>query len=135
MAQRVIRPHLSLRFGPMAYDEDLADRVRELLGEEPEVIERSMFGGLAFFVGGNMAVTVSSRGGVLVRVDPSQSDRLVAAGRAEVAIMRGRRMRGWLRVPPEYLRTERQLAVWVRRGIDQARSLPKKRSGGSGSPG
>jgi TfoX/Sxy family transcriptional regulator of competence genes len=117
----------------MAYDVDLADRVRELLGDEPGVTERPMFGGLAFFVGDHMAMTVSGRGGVLVRVDQSQAPKLVASGRADVAIMRGRRMRGWLRVSTEHLRTKRQLEIWVHRAIDQARSLPAKGEGHSRS--
>lgn len=114
----------------MAYDEDLADRIRELLGGEPAVTEQRMFGGLAFLVGGNMAVAASGQGGILVRVDPAQSERLVAAGSAEVAVMGGRTMGGWLRVQPEQLRTKRQLAPWVRRGVDYARTLPAKGAGG-----
>lgn len=115
----------------MAYDEDLADRVRELVDGESGVSERAMFGGLAFLVGGNMAIAVSGQGGVLVRVDPTDADRLVATTRAEVAVMGGRRMRGWLRVAPEHLRTKRQLATWVQRGLNQARSLAVK---GQGQP-
>lgn len=110
----------------MAYDEDLADRVRELVGLEPGVSERAMFGGLAFLVHGNMAIAVSARGGVLVRVDPAQVDRLVRSTRADVAVMGGREMRGWLRVAPEQLRTTRQLGAWVQRGFGYARSLPAK---------
>ncbi len=86
-----------------------------------------MFGGLAFLIGGNMAVAASGQGGVLVRVDPAQSDRLVAMTNARLMEMRGRSMRGWLRVDAEDLRTKRQLAKWVERGMNYARSLPAKR--------
>lgn len=110
----------------MAYDKDLADRVRELVCGEATLREQAMFGGLAFLVGGNMAIAVSGQGGVLVRVDPTDSDRLIASTRAEEAVMGGRRMRGWLRVSPEHLRTRRQLTTWVQRGLDYARSLPVK---------
>jgi len=115
----------------MAYDEDLANRLRELVGGEPGVREQSMFGGLAFLVEGNMAIAVSRQGGVLVRVDPTDSDGLVASTGAEVAVMGGRRMRGWLRVAPEHLQTTRQLATWVQRGVGYARSLPVKGRGRS----
>jgi TfoX/Sxy family transcriptional regulator of competence genes len=111
----------------MAYDEDLADRIRELIGGPPDVTETKMFGGLAFLVGGNMAVTASGRGGVMVRVDPAQSDKLVASTNARRVEMGGRQMRGWLRVGPEHLRTKRQLERWVQLGTTYARSLPAKR--------
>ena len=111
----------------MAYDEDLADRIRELVAGEPDLMERKMFGGLAFLIGGNMAVAASGQGGVLVRVDPAQSDALVATTSARLMEMRGRQMQGWLRVGPEELRTERQLAKWVELGTTYARSLPAKR--------
>jgi TfoX/Sxy family transcriptional regulator of competence genes len=110
----------------MAYDEVLADRIRELLLGEPGVTEKKMFGGLAFLVGGHMAISASGQGGVLVRVDPAESDRIVDTTNAVVAIMRGRPMEGWLRVTSEDLRTERQLDSWVRRGVTHARSLPSK---------
>ncbi len=86
-----------------------------------------MFGGLAFLVGGNMAIAASGQGGVLVRVDPVQSEKLVSASNAERAVMRGRPMEGWLRVAPEYLRTKRQLAKWADLGAAYARSLPPKK--------
>ena len=111
----------------MAYDEELADRIRELLGAESDLIEKKMFGGLAFLIGGNMAVAASGQGGVLVRVDPAQSDRLVATTNARLMEMRGRRMKGWLRVDPDDVRTERQLTKWVKLGATYARSLPAKR--------
>jgi TfoX/Sxy family transcriptional regulator of competence genes len=111
----------------MAYDEDLADRIRELLLDEPDVTEKKMYGGLAFLIGGNMAVAASGQGGVLVRVDPAKSDRLVATTSARVAEMRGRAMHGWLRLSSDDVRTKRQLAKWVGLGTTYARSLPAKR--------
>ena len=111
----------------MAYDEELADRIRELVGTESDLTEQKMFGGLAFLIGGNMAVAASGQGGVLVRVDPAQSDTLVATTNARLMEMRGRQMQGWLRVGAEDLRSERELAVWVERGTTYARSLPAKR--------
>jgi TfoX/Sxy family transcriptional regulator of competence genes len=111
----------------VAYDEDLADRIRELVVGETHLTEKKMFGGLAFLIGGNMAVAASGQGGVMVRVDPALSDALVATTDARLVEMRGRPMRGWLRVDVEYLRTKRQLTEWVERGIAYARSLPGKR--------
>ena len=111
----------------VAYDAELAGRIRELVGSESDLTEQKMFGGLAFLIGGNMAVAASGQGGALVRVDPAQSERLVATTDARLMEMRGRQMRGWLRVDPEDLRTERQLAQWVQLGTTYARSLPAKR--------
>jgi TfoX/Sxy family transcriptional regulator of competence genes len=111
----------------MAYDEDLADRIRELLAGEFELTEKKMFGGLAFLIGGNMAVAASGQGGVLVRVDPAQSEKLVATTNARFMEMRGRDMRGWLRIDSDDVRTKRQLAKWVQIGAKYARSLPAKR--------
>jgi hypothetical protein len=110
----------------VAYDEDLAVRLRELLVGEARLTEKKMFGGLAFLIGGNMAIAASGQGGVLVRVDPAQSDELVDASNAEIAVMRGRPMDGWLRVASEHLRTKRQLAKWASLGAAYARSLPPK---------
>ncbi len=110
----------------MAYDEDLANRIRELLADEAGVTETKMFGGLAFLVGGNMAVGASGQGGVLVRVDPARSDDLVTTTNARPMEMRGRAMKGWLRVDAEDVRTKRQLANWVELGTSYARSLPPK---------
>ena len=110
----------------MAYEEKLAERIRELVGDEPNVTEKEMFGGLAFLVGGNMAISASGQGGVLVRVDPAESDELVAKSKAHVAVMRGREMPGWLRVDAEHMKTKRQLARWVGRGVAYARPLPAK---------
>jgi TfoX/Sxy family transcriptional regulator of competence genes len=111
----------------MAYDLELADRIRRLIGSKPDLTEKKMFGGLAFLIGGNMAIAASGEGGAMVRVDPLQSDTLVATTPASVAEMRGRPMPGWLRVSSDDLRTDDQLAAWVERGIAYARSLPPKR--------
>lgn len=110
----------------MAYDVDLGDRIRELLGANRGLSEKKMFGGLAFLIDGNMAIAASGQGGLLVRVGPEQSDRLVVTTPATEAIMRGRPMAGWLRVASDDLRTKRQLERWVKLGAAYARSLPKK---------
>ena len=111
----------------MPYDEKLADRIRELIGSESGVTEQKMFGGLAFLIGGNMAVAASGQGGILVHVDPDESDELIAKTSAQLMEMRGRSMRGWLRVDPKDLGTKRQLARWVALGVDYAKSLPAKK--------
>jgi TfoX/Sxy family transcriptional regulator of competence genes len=111
----------------VAYDEEVAARIRALVADEPSLTEQKMFGGLAFLVGGNMAIAASGQGGLLVRVDPEQSDALVASTGASVMEMRGRSMAGWLRVDSEHVRTDRELAEWVDRGTAYARSLPAKR--------
>jgi len=111
----------------MAYDEELAGRIRELVADEPALTEKKMFGGLAFLVGGNMAVAASGQGGLMVRVDPAESDALVESSAARLVVMRGREMRGWLRVDTEDLRTKKELAAWVTRGVTFARTLPAKR--------
>ncbi|HSD79333.1 MAG TPA: TfoX/Sxy family protein [Solirubrobacteraceae bacterium] len=111
----------------MAYDEHLADRVRELIAGEPGVTEQRMFGGLAFLVAGNMSVAASGQGGLMVRIDPEQTDALLAEPHARPFAMRGRAMQGWLRVDPEGVKTGRQLEAWVTRGVAYARSLPPKR--------
>ena len=110
----------------MPYDEDLANRIRELLADEAGVTEKRMFGGLAFLLGGHMAVAASSKGGLMVRVDPEATDALLAEPHARPFEMRGREMRGWLRVDDEGLSTQRELAPWVSRGVAYARSLPPK---------
>ena len=112
----------------MAYDEDLANRIRELMAGELNLTETRMFGGLAFLVGGNMAVAASGQGGLMVRVDPEETDALLEKPHARPFEMRGREMQGWLRVDKEGVRTKRQLEPWVRRGVAYARSLPPKRS-------
>jgi TfoX/Sxy family transcriptional regulator of competence genes len=110
----------------MAYDEDLANRIRELIAVEEGLTEKQMFGGLAFLIAGNMSVGVSGKGGLMVRVDPAETDTLVAKPHAQPFEMRGRPMQGWLRVDAEGVRTKRQLEPWVRRGVAYARSLPPK---------
>jgi TfoX/Sxy family transcriptional regulator of competence genes len=111
----------------VAYDEALAARIRELIGKEPKLTEQKMFGGLAFLIGGNMAIGASGQGGILVHVDPAESDELAAKTNAYPMEMRGRIMKGWLRVDSEHVRTKRQLAKWVELGANYARSLPAKR--------
>jgi TfoX/Sxy family transcriptional regulator of competence genes len=111
----------------MAYDEDLAERIRELVATEPGVTEKAMFGGLAFLIGGNMSVSASGQGGLLLRVDPEETDALVQEPHAHPFEMRGRAMHGWLRVDPEGLRTKPELERWVARGTAYARSLPSKK--------
>jgi TfoX/Sxy family transcriptional regulator of competence genes len=111
----------------MAYDEQLAARIRELLATEGGVTEQKMFGGLAFLVSGNMAVAASGQGGILVRVDPAESAELVETTPAEEMVMRGRAMAGWLRVASEEVEADDELASWVDRGVSFARSLPPKR--------
>jgi hypothetical protein len=111
----------------VAYDEDLANLIRELIAGDPDVSEQTMFGGLAFLVSGTMSVAARGQGGLMVRVDPEETDSLLAKPHAEPFEMRGREMQGWLRVDSEGVRTKRQLEPWVRRGVGYARSLPPKR--------
>jgi TfoX/Sxy family transcriptional regulator of competence genes len=113
----------------MAYDEDLADRIRELVAGESNVTEQRMFGGLAFLINGHMSVAASGQGGLIVRVEPDETDALLAKPHAEPFEMRGRGMRGWLRVDADGVKTKRQLEPWVRRGVAYARSLPPKGGG------
>jgi TfoX/Sxy family transcriptional regulator of competence genes len=110
----------------MAYDEALAARIRELVAGEAGVTEKTMFGGLSFLVNGNMAVGASGQGGILVRVDPAESAELVETTPAEPMEMRGRAMAGWLRLQPDDVEQDDDLAPWVRRGVAFARSLPPK---------
>jgi hypothetical protein len=110
----------------MAYDEELAGRIRELISGEPGLTEKKMFGGLAFLVGGNMAISASGQGGALVHIDPVQGDELIATTAAEPMEMRGRQLKGWLRVGSEQLASEEELAKWVALGAAHARSLPAK---------
>jgi hypothetical protein len=112
--------------GGMAYDEELARRIRELVGDQPALSEQKMFGGLAFLIGGNLAIAASGQGGILVRADPELSDELVETTTASVMEMRGREMRGWLRVAAEDVRSRDELATWVELGTSYARSLPAK---------
>ena len=119
----------------MAYDEDLADRIRELISMEPGLTEKRMFGGLGFMLDGNLAVAASGQGGILVRVAPDEGERLLASTPAEPMETGGRSMRGWLRVAPDHLKTKRQLSRWVGLGVSYARTLepkaPKKPGSGA----
>jgi TfoX/Sxy family transcriptional regulator of competence genes len=110
----------------VAYDEELAERIRDLVRDERSLTEQRMFGGLAFLIGGNMAIAASGQGGLLVRVDPADSDELVSTTNARPMEMRGREMAGWLRVDASDLSTEPELARWVELGTAYARSLPAK---------
>ena len=111
----------------MAFDEDLANRVRELVGDARDVTEKRMFGGLAFLVNGHMSVSASREGGLLVRIDPVETGALLGRAHVRPFEMRGREMHGWLRVDEAGLRTKLQLVAWVTRSMDYARSLPPKR--------
>jgi TfoX/Sxy family transcriptional regulator of competence genes len=112
---------------PVAYDVDLAERVRAVVAGEAGLTEKRMFGGLAFLVDGNMAVSASSRGGLLLRVDPAETDELVSPPQVGRFVMRGREMDGWLRVDAEAVATDDELRRWVGRGVAYARSLgPRK---------
>jgi TfoX/Sxy family transcriptional regulator of competence genes len=110
----------------MAYDDALAARIRDRIGAAPDLTEKKMFGGLAFLIGGNMAVAASGQGGILVRVDPDESDALVAATPASPMEMRGKQMQGWLRLQAGEVASDAALAEWVERGVAYARSLPRK---------
>jgi hypothetical protein len=110
----------------VAYDEEIAARIRGLLGDEAGLAEQRMFGGLAFLVNGNMAVAASGQGGVLVRLDPADSPTLVRDTPAYPMEMRGRSMAGWLRVDRNDVADDGALATWVTRGVAYASSLPRK---------
>ena len=114
----------------MAYDEVLASRIRDLIGPDPELTEKKMFGGLAFLIRGHMAISASGQGGVLVHVDPEQTGDLVAVTGTTVAVMQGREMPGWLRVSADAVATDDDLSPWVEIGIEHARSLPPKNPAG-----
>jgi TfoX/Sxy family transcriptional regulator of competence genes len=110
----------------MAYDEDLANRLRELLSAEETVTEKKMFGGLAFLVDGNMCVAASRNGGLLVRIDPADTDACLARSHVALMTMGGRTMGGWITVAPDGVRTKRELASWVKRSLSFIRTLPAK---------
>jgi len=115
----------------MAYDAELVERLRELLAAEDGITEKQMFGGLAFLLDGNMSVSASGRGGLLVRIDPATTEAMLARPHVSLMEMGGRSMDGWIRVAPEGLRTKRELSAWVRRSVSFARTLPPKRADGS----
>ena len=110
----------------MAYDEDLANRLRELLADEEAVTEKRMFGGLAFLLHGNMSVSASRSGGLLVRIDPAETDAALARPHVARMEMGGRMMDGWITVAPEGLKTKRELAAWVKRSLTFVKALPRK---------
>jgi TfoX/Sxy family transcriptional regulator of competence genes len=110
----------------VAYDEELAERIRELLATDHDVVEKKMFGGLAFLIGGNMSVSASGQGGLLLRCNPVQTDALISQPRVSRFEMRGRAMEGWLRVDAEAVESQEELERWVAVGVDYARSLPPK---------
>jgi hypothetical protein len=110
----------------VAYDEDLAERIRERVAGEAGLTEKRMFGGLAFLINGNMAVSASGQGGMLLRVDPERTEELVQAPHTGRFVMRGREMDGWLRVDPEAVAADADLARWVDIGVTYARGLPAK---------
>jgi hypothetical protein len=112
----------------MAYDEVLAGRIRDLIGPDPELTEKKMFGGLAFLIRGHMAISASGQGGVLVHVDPERTGELIATTAATVAVMQGREMPGWLRVSADNVAIDDDLSPWVETGIGHARSLPPKKA-------
>jgi len=118
----------------MAYDTELADRIRFLIGTGPGITEKKMFGGLAFLVGGNMAISASGQGGVLVRVDPADSSALIATANATLAVMGGRTMQGWLRVSSEDLETDEQLTEWVNRASHTPGHFRPSANGASPQP-
>lgn len=109
----------------MAYDEDLADRIRSLMGRR-KYVEKKMFGGLAFLVGGNMSVAASGQGGLLARCDPAETQRLLKLKGVEPMVMRGKAMDGWLRVDATAVTTDKALGAWVDRCVGYASSLPVK---------
>jgi TfoX/Sxy family transcriptional regulator of competence genes len=110
----------------MSYDEDLANRIRELVSSERGVEEKRMFGGLAFLINGHMSVAASGRGGLMVRVPAEDTPKLLGRAHVEPMVMAGRETRGWIRVATEGLATKRQLQAWVMRGVGHAKSLPPK---------
>jgi TfoX/Sxy family transcriptional regulator of competence genes len=110
----------------VAYDEDLADRIRELVALEDNLTEKKMFGGLAFLINGRMSVSASGQGGLLLHIPAEETDTLLAKPHTHPMVMRGREMQGWLRVEAEGVRTKAQLERWVTRGVDYAKSLPPK---------
>jgi TfoX-like protein len=123
---RMVKHVLPRDTAVVAYDVDMADRLREILANEPGVVERPMFGGLAFMVAGHMAVSVSGQGGLLLRVDPAQTDTLVVDPRASRFVMRGREMDGWLRIDIDARASDDELNQWIKHGVGYARSLPPR---------
>jgi TfoX/Sxy family transcriptional regulator of competence genes len=110
----------------VAYDPALAERIRATLALEREVTERAMFGGLAFLIRGHMTVVASSKGGLMIRADPEAAAELVATTPAAYAEMRGRQMRGWLRLGDADIRSDTDLANWIDHAVSYSSTLPPK---------
>lgn len=110
----------------MAYDLLLAERIRDALADEPLVVERKMFGGLAFLIRGHMTVVASSKGGLMIRADPAMAAELVKTTMAEYVVMRGRQMRGWLHLDPQHVGSDHDLMIWIDRAIAQSATLDPK---------
>ncbi len=110
----------------MAYDEDLADRIRSVIQDQDGVTEKQMFGGLAFLVNGHMAVSASGHGGLLLRVDPGETDSVLREDGVTRFEMRGRAMDGWVRVAPSATASDQELTRWVQVGVSYAGTLPPK---------
>lgn len=108
----------------MAHDEALAERIRALLAHDPRFTEKRMFGGVSFLLDGRMSVTASGQGGLLVRLDPAEAEQLIADTPATETIMRGRTMKGWLRIASEHLESEAALRGWVERSVEWVAGLP-----------
>lgn len=111
----------------MAYDMELAERIRFILGSHPAVTERKMFGGLAFMVRGHMTVVASGRGGLMVRTDPAQTEELLSTTRAELIDMGGRQMRGWLRVDSAHIDSDDELTAWINRALTYTATLSRSK--------
>lgn len=109
----------------MAYNEEVGDRLRARLRCEVGLSEKRMFGGLAFLINGNLAVSASSQGGLLLRVDPAQTESLIRDPRAQRFVMRDRELTGWLHIDVDAMADD-EFAGWVRRGLEYARALPTK---------
>jgi len=109
----------------VAYDAELAERVRAVVATEPGLTERRMFGSLAFLVGGRLAVG-AGRDGLLLRCDPAETETLAREPHVGRFVMRGREMTGWLQVDPAAVADDDALRTWVDRGVAYARSLPPK---------
>jgi len=111
----------------MAYDQDLANRLRELLADERAITEKKMFGGLACLLEGKMSVSASRNGGILARIDPADTDAVLKQPHVTLMTMGGRTMEGWVTVAPDGLKTKRELAAWVKRSVAYAKTLPAKK--------
>jgi hypothetical protein len=118
---------LALRLPAMPYDTQAADGIRVLLSGR-HFVERKMMGGIVFMVNGNMCVTASGRGGILVRVGPETQKRVLKEPHVQPMRMAGRSMAGFVRVMPEGYRTAAALRKWVKRGLDYVSTLPAKPS-------